>query len=672
MGSKVFSDKFDVIILFAIALVMRAFYFWHHTTSLYFNRVILDSLWIHQWAEALAEGRASGTDAFFRAPLYPYFVAGIYRLGGSEPWLIAAAQHVMGAGSVALLYLLGRRCAGRLVGWLSGLMLAFYWLAVFFEGELLIVSSVLFLGLLVLNLLTAAAESSCAARRRWLTVLAGVTLGLASIARPNFLILAPLVVLWPLFGRETDSGGSAGRAGQLDTKRLPLTAARLREMLLVLLAVALPILPVTMRNIIVSGDPVLIASQGGLNLYIGNNAAADGKTAMAPGGAGPMSRDAFTHQFRDNITLAGRQVAEGALGRELTESEVSAFWFARTGRFVGESPRAALGLMLRKSYYFVNSFEISGNKDLAEVQDEGLLRSLFQVRLTWVLPLAWLGVAVAWRRKRYSQLLLWWWVLYAAGVIVFFVNARFRLPVSPVVFLFAAIGVAELIALVRRPHTALPGRRKIAVVTLLLLGLFFSTTRFFDIDARTALPAFRMNRAMLLMEHGDVDGAILAYDEALRLQPDLQEAAFARARVFERSGRLAEALNAYGDILTGDPRHQHALYASARVLVTQARLPEAAAMYQRCVDTTPSFSQPYFSYARLLGRLGRSSDALANYRAGLSVEPESIGGWLNYGVALGSTGELDSAIAAWQKVLTLDPGNEIARDNIARARQAQR
>ena len=104
----------------------------------------------------------------------------------------------------------------------------------------------------------------------------------------------------------------------------------------------------------------------------------------------------------------------------------------------------------------------------------------------------------------------------------------------------------------------------------------------------------------------------------------------------------------------------------------QERLREAATMYQRCVDTAPSFSQPYFSYARLLGRLERSSDALANYRAGLSVEPESIGGWLNYGVALGSSGELDAAITAWQKVLILDPGNEIARDNIARARQAQR
>jgi len=40
--------------------------------------------------------------------------------------------------------------------------------------------------------------------------------------------------------------------------------------------------PVTLRNIFIGHDKVLIASQGGINFYIGNNPYADGTSAVIP------------------------------------------------------------------------------------------------------------------------------------------------------------------------------------------------------------------------------------------------------------------------------------------------------------------------------------------------------------------------------------------------------
>ena len=46
------------------------------------------------------------------------------------------------------------------------------------------------------------------------------------------------------------------------------------------------VLPITIRNCAVGGDAVLIASQGGVNFYIGNNPDSDGRTAIVPGTPG--------------------------------------------------------------------------------------------------------------------------------------------------------------------------------------------------------------------------------------------------------------------------------------------------------------------------------------------------------------------------------------------------
>ena len=44
-----------------------------------------------------------------------------------------------------------------------------------------------------------------------------------------------------------------------------------------------PVLPVTIRYLVVGNDFVLIASQGGVNFYIGNNPHADGMSAVIKG-----------------------------------------------------------------------------------------------------------------------------------------------------------------------------------------------------------------------------------------------------------------------------------------------------------------------------------------------------------------------------------------------------
>ncbi|MCK4305207.1 MAG: tetratricopeptide repeat protein [Candidatus Eisenbacteria sp.] len=688
--------------LFITASCVRGIYMALHTKSIYFDRPILDSLWIHQWAVALAQGTSTGTDAYFRAPLYPYIASLVYRLAGPHPWVMAMLQHLLGGMSVVLVYRVGCRLIDRRTGIIAGLLLAFYWLAIFFEGELLIASFSLFMGLAFLSVLSSVPDATTLQGRSARLIASGAILGLAAIARPNFLALLPLAVFWPALAepawadrsagegktRSPAGGATAGSARGQGARRFHAVG---RDFLLVLIAAAIPIVPVAVRNLVVADDFVPIASQGGLNLYVGNGPHADGKTAMAPGETGPMPRDQIASHFRDNVTIAGLRIAESEAGHTLKGSEVSNYWLKQTWVQVRSEPWAALGLMLRKVYYSLSAFEVSGNKDLAEAQQESIWSRIAFVRLSWVLPLAWMGVVLLVGRGWRSGLITAFALLYGLSVVLFFVNARLRLPIAPAIFLLAAAGIGQLYNLAGRGNLirpwsltgrtskqgeadlqGIPKGRLVLAGLALVVGVCVSNARLFSVDERRALPAFRLNRATLLIEAGHCDDAIAAYDEALRLDPRMLAAAYGRARAFERCGALEDAASAYEALLRRHAGFAVAHMAHAKVLARLNRLADADTAYRAAIASAPDLPDARFGYGLFLIRQERHEAALEAYQAGLALDPGYVEGWMNQAYALASLGQLGAAIKSWQQVLRLDQGNRMARENIEKAQAASR
>jgi tetratricopeptide (TPR) repeat protein len=673
--------RIDEFTLFGLALAVRAIYFGLHTRSIYFNHPILDSLWIHQWADALARGTWSDPDAYFRAPLYPYAVSVVYRLLGTQPWIVAAIQHILGAASVVLLYRIGRTLGGRLVGWAAGLLLCFYWLAVFHEGEILIASLLVFLELAFLqSILRIGAAATARGRFVW-SLLSGLWLGLAAIARPNFLVWVPAALVSPFVLRRLDLREADSPRGSRGPGAARLADSRpgWREASMIALGIAMAVAPVTARNWWVARDLVLISSQGGLNLYVGNGPLADGRTAMAPAVVGPMSREEFASRYRDNVTIAGEQVAEAALGRSLKGSEVSAYWVRETRRWAAREPVKVLLGLLRKSYYFLNAFEISDNKHLRELQTDEPWIQLYFTRLAWVAPFASAGLILVLLQIRYGFFVVTFSLLYSASVILFFVNSRFRLPAVPFAFLLAGVAMSQLVRAARRfvsrpriaPRSEIRTARPYLALAVGVVGGVIANSRLFDVDREPALPVFRLNRAILFVETGRCAEAIAAYDDALALAPDMIEAAFGRARAYERCGDLPRAAAAFAELARARSDFPHAALGLGRVLARLERSVEADSAYRAVIASSPDFVEAHFSYADFLRQHGRNDEAAREYHEGLSRAPDRLSAWINYGYTLAALERLDDAIEAWERALELEPGNAAAVEGTRRARIAQ-
>src|SRR5207248_1454150 len=140
---------------------------------------------------------------------------------------------------------------------------------------------------------------------------AGLAAGLSALCLPLVLVVVPAVLVW--FGWR---------------RRLPAA--------LFLAALALPVLPVTARNLRTGGEPVLISANGGINFYMGNNADLRHTADLRPG-----------PEWRRMQELPMRQGIVAASARDR--------WFLRRGlRFWVESPGRALAQTLQKALLLVH------------------------------------------------------------------------------------------------------------------------------------------------------------------------------------------------------------------------------------------------------------------------------------------------------------------------------
>jgi len=425
------------IYLFAAAFAVHLCYLCQYARTPFFWAPELDSLYDDLTAKAIAAGHVDH-QAFFRAPLYGYFLAGIYKLFGHSYWAARLVQAAIGSGSVVLCYRLGSRVFRPTVGLVAASMMALYGPLVFNDGELHTPVLEVFLDLLVLNLTLPRADIPAQGCRHGaqnrMFVAAGLILGLSAVTRPSILVVVPIVLCWV---STANSHPNTGRAGRPSYVRNGVIAAAL----FLAGAAFFPTL-VTVRNWRVSGDPVFIASQGGINLYLGNRPGADGFTPSTP------TRYRFNTEYEDSVALYGRRAAEDAAGHPLTASQAQSYWVKRVIDWWRVDTGAAVKLTLRKVLLAWTHTEIRNNTAYAFARRELAPFLWICAAGFWLAgPLGVMGMALGYRHPGARRLTVFT-LVYIASFVPFFMADRYRLPVVPLLLLLGAYAVVRISELV--------------------------------------------------------------------------------------------------------------------------------------------------------------------------------------------------------------------------------
>ena len=461
-----------IAIIFLIGFTIRAFHLLFWLKSPYWNGYFLDELYHYLWAKKIISGQILPYGVFFRAPLYPYLLSAIYSIFGTNGWAPRIFQNLWGLLSIVPFYWIAKRTIKK--RWLI-VLATFLWainpIEIYFESRLLL-DSFFAVGIIWLIYFTLLAREK---RTRLSLLWLGLWLGGLAITRPTVLLIAPIIFiyLWRYLRWRT---------------------------LWIILSLAVPIAPITFANY-ENGDIVLIASQGGINFYIGNNPQSDGTSAVVP-------EFGWNWQYRQCVGLAERQT-----GEKLTPSQVSSFYYRKGLNFWRKDFWNALKLLGKKILLLFGATEIGNNGNIYFLSRGSPIFYLILFGFGWGLFIPFAIIGIFGKKFENKSLLVWIVIIYSFGIVLFFVCSRFKLPLIPPIILFAAAGIDYLVEKIR-------GRNYYTIAIVLFLGIltfvdFFGWRRLDDPLSHFAL-------GNIYFRSGKLDAAKSEYNRTLAMNPNFR------------------------------------------------------------------------------------------------------------------------------------------------------
>jgi tetratricopeptide (TPR) repeat protein len=551
---------------------------------------------------------------FQRPPAYPLVLGILYR-GLTDHWLAPRLLAMLLSLLLAALLVFTLAKSGVRGGalLLTGVLFVTSPSLLFFEGELMPEAPLALLVFLLVCVALRAVRSTSLRDAAWL----GLVSGLLTVTRPNLALPAlfvALVVAWHA------------------RVRVPLHR-QWPHALLFFVVFALPIAPVTWRNVSVADAFTLVSQNGATTLLYGNNPRADGVHMNLPDDAlfaGVDDVSPFTSErFRTALSAV--------TGRALSAADVDALLIEQVMRFVRDDPARFLTLTVKKSLLFFGPARIGNNREIAVAIDESVVLRFLPHTSIVFFSLAGLGVLALYRRRREDPATgarLSVSLAVAIGlfisVVPFVAAERFRLPLIGVLALLAGHGIAELAHLFRARREI--GARPL-VARLALLGAFVLVMSIPFVPVAPDRARFLFERARAYARLGELAHAERILDEAIALAPDALDAL--REKGFRRLG-------------AGDARG--AIHVFDRALALSRA--DHGALVGR-------------GTARL--QLGDAIGARDDLDHALRRMPDDERALYNRALARSETGDIRGAVVDLEHLLTLAPTHDDARNNLGRA-----
>jgi hypothetical protein len=307
--------------------------------------------------------------------------------------------------------------------------------------------------------------------------------------------------------------------------------------------------------------------------------------------------------------------AEKATGRAMTQEEVSRYYFRETLNYIRSHPVRWLRLLGKKLMLYFGP----GFNDLPAaffyIQSCTVLKILF-LPFAVIAPLGLCGFGILVRRRRYRGVFSIFFICGLVSVLLFFVNARYRLPTVPVFIILAALFFDWAWGEIKRKQ---PGPL-VLLLTLTAVFILFVSTRPGEQMSESAvygtLGFYHLNR-------NEDAKAASAFAKSYRSDPDNTVAAINFANLLTRQGQYQEAADIFARVYAQAPRYPLLAIEYGMVLVHLDRRDEAKKLFLQ--ETTSKIPRDRALACRLLAEAemtdGNKNEAIVWLKRALEVFP---------------------------------------------------
>jgi tetratricopeptide (TPR) repeat protein len=446
---------------------------------------------------------------------------------------------------------------------------------------------------------------TCALNRSTIwSVFTGLFLGLCLLIRLNFF---PLAILTPLgylcFHKKADA---------------------FRRSVLFLTPVVLAILGLTMRNYSITGTFSPMVMNPGFVFFEGNNPNSNGQNAVYP----PMV-DNCIDEFQNESDPAHsiyRLIPRRLLNKDMTISEVNAFWSHKAWNFIADNPGFWIKKVCMKMHYFFHNARWHDIETVVS-NDLHLQKSMIPtIPFSLISALCLIGIIASFKDWKKRFLLLGVLACQIAVMALTYSSDRQRVSVIFIIVFFAC---AALHFLSQKSNSFRLKMAAIMAIIFLFPYFYFKT----DLISDSLYQRKQFNSAMnfigeasLARKNGDLQTAskknILAYVHIpYYIESRLSGLSFLPGNFQQRATTTAKQL--YGSSVVIPSKLDLVTIYLESGMAEQA-LPIVKELIQNKYNfnrTTTQSSQPYFYAARIAELKGNCENAIEDLKKSLEKNP---------------------------------------------------
>ena len=592
--------------------------------SPFYQPLLLDPEYYHRWAERILAGNWVGDGVFYGLPLYPYFLALCYKVFHGSLLAVKVIQSLLGLVTLFFTFKIGERLFSKKAGILAIFLAAVYGPLFFHEG--ILIPETLSLPLYAAGFYFSIRFMEAPSIRKGIGL--GFLLGLATLTKAGII---PFVFIF---------------MGLMLVERIHSTNKSLVPLFSMITTFILTLAPVPAHNLIYGKDAVFLTSHSGFNFYIGNNPRAQG-VFVAPEGTGSN----VDTQIQDS-----KAVAEKESGRALKPSEVSKYWSDKAWDYIKENPVDFIKLSMRKFVLFFDAREISDVDDYVFCGNFNPMLRFPWLNFAVLGPLFFAGAFVCFRALRHKKIVYAWILAYVFGIVLFFVNARYRLPLLSIFFPLSAAAVIEIYESVKK----CAWRRLLVFLAVLGMGVMITQARLVG----TNWAGDYVNAGDAATKMKDYDLAFAFYKKAIEIDPRAVKANQAMGVLLSRTGNLDEAKQYYEKTLLLDPNNYQAHNNVGLWHYVNRDLARAKMHFLRAAELNPNSAQAHNNLGMIYGQAGDNGQAAKEFQHSLKLDPHNAKTHTNLGLIYHRLGKNNEALRSWEAALKIDPEFEQAKKAI--------